>query len=147
MLSPLLSRRLCTSSHCCQPWGRRWAPAARAPWELGGLGQRGGNAGSPGGKLQKQKQSAEKGVQNTVGNVAGQGGGRRARGTPSLRAKQRPAPTSCACYAKGFRLDATGEEPVSSEQEPGAPAPSSAAPARVLGEEVSRETAGPHLRG
>lgn len=43
-------------------------------WGAGGLGQREGNAGSPGGKLQKQKHGGEKGVQDTVGNVAGWGG-------------------------------------------------------------------------
>lgn len=136
--------------------GAGLAGVHRAPWERrGGGGQREGNAGSPGGKLQ-EKHSGEKGDQGSVGTVAGRGGGggsgKWGRGTLSLRAKRRPGPTSCECYAKGFRLDATGEEPVSLEQEPGAPPPAPSPPfcgssPSVLGEEVSRETTGPHLQG
>lgn len=71
----------------------------------GGLGQQGRKRWLTGRKLQKQKHRGEHRVQDRTGSVAGLG----RRGHPVPGRKSRPGPTSFDCYAKGFRLDATGE--------------------------------------
>ena len=77
------------------------------------------------------------------------------RGHPCpWRWRQEANPTALECHAEDFGLDATGrgEPQQAPKQEPEAPltpspSPPSESSCPVLGEEVSRETAGPHLQG
>lgn len=130
--------------------GAGLAGVHRAPWGLGGLGQREGNAGSPGGKLQKQKHSGEKGVQDTVGNVAGWRGAGRGRGhpIPEGKAEARSQPTLNAMLTAS---DLMPQERGASELRAGAPSPPvspSVALALLFWERKSAEKPqGPTCRG
>lgn len=87
-----------------------------------------------------------------MGNVADGEGGGEAGGTLSLRTKQRPGPPAVSTMLRAS--DLMPQERGASELRAGprspTPAPQSTllgSSPSVLGEEVSRETAGPHLQG